>query len=924
MKQIFFILFFNFLYFGVAQESEPRISISIQNTALVTVIEEIEEKTDFHFYFIDQWLQGIKVTGDFRDTPVTEVIEKLLTNTEINFYVMDGSKVILTKNTLITDRLPENYFSKQEVVPENDENNITSGKNKVPQSLVVYQIKETNRARMITIGKEKPNDINATYNLRGTITGAEDGKPVSDLVLMVEGTGKGTTTDENGAYQLKLTKGPNIILTKGLGFKDTKTTVVIYSDGEYNLQLDESIESLDEVVVRSDYNKNVEDAHTGVITLDVENIKNIPLILGEEDIFKAALFMPGISTAGEGSAGYNVRGGKTDQNLILFDEGVIYNPAHFFGIFSAINPFSIGKATIYKGNIPVEYGGRLSSVFDIRSKKGNMKQISGEGSIGPVTGNLLLELPVVQDKSSIMVGGRATYSNWILRSLDDDRLKNSEASFFDLIGKFDQVINENNSIEATGYFSHDAYSVTRDSIYDYSNLMASLIWNHQFNTQNSLAVTLSHSGYGFGIAYDGLANNDFNLEYKNNESSLKIKMKSLLNEQHTLDYGLISKLYTIYPGKINPEGIDSEITALTIPKEKGLESALFLSDSYKFNDDLLFELGIRYSLYAALGPSTQRTYPDDAPKNSGTQTGMINYDNNEVIKTNGGPEVMASARYFLGEDFSVKASYNNTIQYIHTLSSNTTASPIDTWKLSDLNIEPQRSSQYSLGLYRNLDAGLYEISLEGYYKKQKNLLDYKVGAQLLLNEAIETEVLQGDGKAYGIELMLKKNEGKLNGWLAYSYSRSLIRLAGDFDEEIVNGGEYFATNYDKPHDLSIVANYKFTRRFSASANFVYQTGRPVTFPVGKYTYNNAEYVVYSDRNAYRIPDYYRLDLSFNMEGTHKIEKLAHSFWSFSIYNALGRNNPYSVFFVTEDGNIKAYQSSIFSIPVPTITYNFKF
>src|SRR5690606_36819612 len=323
------------------------------------------------------------------------------------------------------------------------------------------------------------------------------------------------------------------------------------------------------------------------------------------------------------------------------------------------------------------------------------------------------------------------------------------------------------------------------------------------------------------------------------------------------------------------------------------------------------------------GPSEQRIYEDNVPKSEGSLVTTQDYDKNEVIKTYGGPEVRVSARYFLMPDLSIKASYNNAYQYIHTLSNNTTSSPIDTWKLSDYNIKPARGTQYSLGLYKNFEENTYEVSLEGYYKRSQDILDFKVGAQLLLNETIETEVLQGEGEAYGVELLLRKS-GRLNGWIGYTYSRSFIKMDSPYAEERVNNGKYFPSNYDKPHDVSIVANYKFTRRYSISANFVYQTGRPVTYPVGRYTYNNAEYVFYSDRNAFRIPDYYRLDLGFNIEGSHKITQFVHSFWNFSIYDVLGRNNPYSVYFVTTDGEVKAYKTSIFSVPVPTITYNFKF
>lgn len=924
LKYTLLLLLFNLFCFGYAQDNRQNISLTFENANLAGVLENIEEKSNYQFFYLDHWVQDIRVSGDYQNTPVPQVLKGILKDTDIHFLIMDNNRVVLTKNNLVHDQLPDNFFRRKADQEVSSLTNPEPEKNNLPLSLLSTRENESLNTNVVRIGKENSDQGTNNFLLRGKVTDSNDGKPISDLALIVQESGKGTVTDVNGEYELILPTGKNTILTKGLGYQDTETTIIIYNHGIYNFQTAENIEALDEVVIQSNRNKNIEEALTGVTTIEVGKIKTMPLVLGEQDILKAAIAMPGITTAGEGAAGYNVRGGRIDQNLILLDEAVIYNPAHFFGIFSAINPFTTGKATIYKGNIPVEYGGRLSSVFDLKSKKGNMQKFTGEGSIGPVTSNLMLEVPLARDKSSVILGGRATYSDWILRTLDDEQLNNSEASFYDIIAKFDQVINEKNTLEATGYYSHDAFSITSDSIFDYSNALASLKWSHQFNNKNSLSLNLYNSTYRFGINYNGESNNDFDLNYQNNETGIKLKVRSVMNGKHSLNYGVVSKLYVVDPGKVTPGGADSDITALTIPREKASENAVFLSDSYKPNDKLLLDLGVRYSYFLALGPSTQRTYQENAPKNSGTQTGTEEYGNNEVIKTYGGPEARVAARYFLTPDFSVKASYNNALQYIHTLTNNTTASPTDTWKLSDLNIEPQRSSQFSLGLYKNLEGSIYEVSLEGYYKKQKHLLDYKVGAQLLMNEAIETEVLQGDGRAYGVEFLLKKNEGRLNGWFAYTWSRSFVRLDSEFDEEVVNGGKYFPSNYDKPHDLSIVTNYKFTKRFSASANFVYQTGRPVTFPVGKYYYNNSEYVAYSDRNKYRIPDYYRLDLSFNMEGNHKIKKLAHSFWSFSVYNVLGRNNPYSVFFVSEDGAVKAYQSSIFSIPVPTITYNFKF
>ncbi|MDH3323070.1 MAG: TonB-dependent receptor, partial [Flavobacteriaceae bacterium] len=776
----------------------------------------------------------------------------------------------------------------------------------------------------IRIGKENQHSRRARYTLSGHVKNNKTNEPIPNLVITVLNKNINTVTDFNGYYTLNIPVGENSLELKALGIENLKKKIVIYNDGVYNFNLAENLELLDEVLIDADKDKNVKEAITGITQIQVKDIKTIPLVLGERDVLKVATTLPGISTAGEGSSGFNVRGGKADQNLMLLDNAVIYNPTHFFGIFSALNPYTTGSLDIYKGSIPAEHGGRLSSVFDITTKNGSNTEFKGEGALGPVTSNLTLEIPVIKNKSALIVGGRATYSDWILKALDDESLQNSEASFYDAIVKYNHEINEDNSIETSGYYSKDVFSISSDSTYNYSNMLFSLKWHHNFNEKNKGSLILANSNYAFNIEFDGNANRNFDLGYKVQETEIKFLMHYSPNEKHRIDYGVSSKLYNNQPGNIKPKGPESIIVPTDIQKERALESALFISDNFNVNKNLLFNVGLRYSFYAYLGETSQNIYLEGLPKNEGTLVETKDYKKNEVVKTYGGPEVRASARYAFTPSFSIKASYNNNYQFTHTLTSNTTASPTDTWKLSDLNIKPQKANQYSFGLFKNLDGNSYELSLEGYYKQSKNILDYKVGADLLLNENIETEVLQGDGKAYGLEFLVKKNKGNLNGWLGYTYSRSLIKLDSKFNEERVNSGDYFPSNYDKPHDFSVVANYKLTKRYSFSMNFIYQTGRPVTYPIGNYVFNNSEYVFYSNRNEFRIPDYYRLDLGINIEGNHKIKKLAHSFWNISVYNVLGRNNPYSVFFVTENGDIKAYQSSIFSVPVPTITYNFKF
>ena len=915
LRCAFIVLIFSFLHVVQAQ-TDRTISIDFDRLKKIEIIELIEQKSNYSFFFVESWLDTVRTSGTYDKVPVETILNEIFENSSINFYISKDDKIILTQNNIIRSALPKNFFENEEVLIEEED---------APVLLVEdVNLNTTKRSELIRIGKERSASNRSRYVLRGVVRNQNTGRPIPNLVINVRNRNINTVTDSNGNYSLELPVGLNIIETKALGIEDTEKRVVLYNNGTLNFNLSETSELLDELVIQADQDRNVKEAITGVSQIKIEEIKTIPLVLGERDILKVATTLPGIKTAGEGSSGYNVRGGRTDQNLILLDDGIIYNPAHFFGIFSALNPFTTGDVKIYKGNIPSEYGSRLASVFDIKTKTSSTEKFSGEASIGPVTSNLTLETPIKNGKSSLMIGGRGTYSNWILRSLDNEELKGSKASFYDIVAKFNANIDEKNNITATTYYSNDEFSITSDSLYSYSNRLLSFAWRHQFNSKNNLKVLLANSEYKFNIEYEGDLNGNFDLGYKINETQIKLKMNYLHSDKHKFNYGLSTKLYAVNPGSRSPLDAQSIVDPLFIPKERALESALFVADDIEIDKNLSLNLGLRYSVFAFLGESTQRIYTEGLPRNEGTLEGTQSFGANEIVETYGGPEFRMSARYLLGEDFSIKAGYNSTYQYIHTLSNNTTVSPTDTWKLSDINIEPQRGQQVSLGLFKNIQNNNYELSLEGYYKKSKNILDYKVGANLLLNETIETEVLQGEGKAYGVEFLIKKNEGRLNGWLGYTYSRSFNKLDSEFAEERVNNGNFFPSNFDKPHDLNLVANYKLTDRFSLSTNFTYQTGRPVTYPVGNFILNGTERVFYSDRNKFRIPDYYRLDIGLNIEGNHKIKKFAHSFWNISVYNVLGRNNPYSVFFVTENNEIKAYKSSIFAIPVPTITYNFRF
>lgn len=917
MKRFLLLLFLS-LHTFVFSQNDNKLTIDVQDRTIEEVFEIIESNTNYRFYFIKDWIPEKRLSGNFENTDIENILDAVLDETVLNYFLLD-EKVIITENSIIYNDFSNGFFE-NESLP----NQIAEEQEETEEKAPIFYESTNEKVETVKIGRETGTLSKRKFVIKGRITERETNAPLSNVAIILGDGQTGTVSDIDGFYSLELPQGIHMLTTRSMGNTSVTKRVIIYNNGELDFSLGQNLEMLNEVVIESESDKNVRQAFAGVSQIKAQEIKTIPLVLGERDLLKVAATLPGISKAGEGSSGYNVRGGRADQNLILLDNAVIYNPNHFFGIFSALNPFTTGVVDIYKGTIPAKYGGRLSSVIDIKTKNGNSREFSGEGSIGPVTGNLSLEVPVVKEKSSLVLGARATYSDWILNSLDEESLKNSEASFYDVIAKYNHQIDAKNELNFTAYLSSDRFSITSDSLFAYKNRMFSVSYEKEFNRDLTGSLILSNSNYEFNIDYDSDFNNSFKSGFNINDFQLQAILDHRISSDHTLNYGVSSKFYSLIPGIIDPLGDDSLIESRELAKEQGLESAIFISDDFEISPDLTINGGLRFSVFNALGPDEVNIYDPGQPRSEASVISTQNYSNNEVVKTYSGLEYRLTGRYSILDDLSIKGGYSTTYQYIHTLSNNTTVSPTDIYKLSDFNVEPQKATQYSLGVFKNFNENMYELSLEGYFKQTEGIIDFKTGATLFLNENIETEILDGEGQSYGIEVLLRKNLGDLNGWLGYTYSRSLIKLDSPFETEVINNGDYFPSNFDKPHDFSAVLNYKFTKRFSVSSNLIYQTGRPVTVPIGKYDYNDSEFVVYSERNQYRIPDYYRLDLSLNIEGNHKIEKLAHSFWNISIYNVLGRNNPYSVFFVTEDGSVQAYQSSIFAVPIPTITYNFKF
>jgi hypothetical protein len=634
--------------------------------------------------------------------------------------------------------------------------------------------------------------------------------------------------------------------------------------------------------------------------------------------------LPGVQTVGEGSSGYNVRGGSADQNMIYMNKVPVYNSSHLFGFFTSFSPDIVKDFSLFKSNLPANYGGRLSSIFDISTRQGNVNRFSARGGISPITGHVAVEGPIVKEKSAFVLSARSTYSDWILKRLEDPELRNSNAAFYDLAATVTIEPDEKNLVKAFGYYSSDAFTLGATNEYAYSNAGGSINFKHRFGSRISGDFALVFGQYGFSTGNKELEAAAYSHDYRIDHYEIRADQTWLSRGRHKLSFGVNGIYYDLHRGLVEPYGEASLRYPVDLGMDRGVERAGYLSDEISLTQRFTLYLGLRYSSFLNLGPSDILTYHEGTSRNPGNVKDTLNFSAGKVTRSYTAPEPRISLTYLIGQNNSIKLSYNRIQQYIFMLSNTIAISPTDQWKLCDYHIRPPLVDQFSMGYYQDVpDVGV-SASAEIYYKQLANVVDYKDGADFIASPYTETQVVQGTEDAYGLELMIRKNTGKLNGWLAYSYSRSMMLFNNPVPGENINNGHPYPSNYDRPHNLGLVSNYKVSRRLSFSATMEYITGRPITYPISIYYQNGAEYLDYSDRNKYRIPDYFRLDLSVNLEGNLKKIKLAHSFWMLSIYNLTGRNNPYSVYFRNESGSINGYKLSIFGRPVITLSWNFKF
>ena len=881
MKKIVFSLLLGAMLGGSLQAQEVLELKRVELDSLVHFLRQ-EFQPDIYYVKDDAEQSTFSVSA-----PRQQFMEAAFSALREKGYVISsyGSARFILHSKSVFSSLPAGYF---------DEGRTLADDSGLKQYLAEQSAVVTFQNKIYEIGEPGAKTGGKAY-VSGHVRDVASGEPLTGVSVYDDRTGAYTVTDGAGFYRIALPVGDNQLNLSGYSLDDMHLTLKVWDDGVLDVVMKEKVLALTGAVISADAISHHRDAKMGIERVRMEVINKIPSAFGEGDIIKAVLTLPGVKSVGEASSGFNVRGGSTDQNLILFNDGTIYNPTHLFGIFSAFNPDVISEVELYKSSIPAEYGGRISSVLDVRGREGNANKIAGSLGIGLLTSRFHLEGPLAKGRTTFIIGGRTTYSNWMLNLLP----KNSEysgahASFSDVNASLTHKINEDNTLHAYAYWSRDGFGFSRDTSFRYSNLNASLKWRSRLSSRLNLTAVAGYDQYGAEL--DNTLGNNLKSGYRVRtgiqQGFAKATFRYAAGAAHNLTYGGQATWYHLQPGAMSPLYENSLVDNRSLDPQDALEPALFASDSWTVSPSFTVDAGVRLSGLMALNPS--KFYLD--------------------------PEFRISGKYSFRDNLSVKAGFNTMSQHIHLISNTSSISPIDTWQLCTDRVRPQTGWQAATGLYWTVGGGTVDISIEAYYKHTAHQLDYKSGASLLMNPRLPDYLVETYGRAYGVELMIKKTSGKLTGWLSYTYARSQLREMEDRGLETINGGAWYNAPHDKPHEVKLVGNYKFTHRYSLSVNLDYSTGRPVTLPIGHYYYAGGWRLAYTMRNTHRIPDYFRLDLAINIDPGHYLKRFTHMSWTIGVYNVTARKNAYSVFFEGE----KSYMLSIFACPIPYLNLNLKF
>lgn len=912
------LLFSSIFFVGgvlLSAQSDLQLDKNYDGLAFTDFCQQLEADHGIQTYFFPGWVKEIKVKQSDTPSPLDAVLRATFAETDYQYFIHSNGQIILTYGSRI---LPDINWIDQSDSESQDVNQDISGLAK----LSIQNQLENFETEWIVMGDPSSPEQKPKVTLNGYVSNEETGEPLEGVIVFIEGNNSGTLTDSLGYYEVSLPQGRYRAIFQSVGLKEASRRIQLFASGQLDIKLGPLILNIEEVVVRANKKASVEGVQMGVDALKTETIKELPSLLGEVDIVRSALLLPGVQTVGEFSSGINVRGGGADQNLVLLNGAPVFNASHLFGFSSSFSPDVIEGFELYKSTIPAKYGGRISSVLDIQMKEGDMDKWSIKGGISPVTSRVTVEGPIKRDQSSLIVSGRSTYSNWILSRLKNAAFRNSKANYSDFTAHYKTRIGQNDYLDISAYISNDVFKLNGDTTFGYQNKNASVNYRKAFGEKMFGTFSGIFSQYEFKVNSEEQPISSFDLSYRINYTEGRAHFSYAPTDKHQINFGSNIVLYQLDPGQIQPASSESVISPKELERERALEGSIYFSDEWTVSDDFSVNAGIRFTQYLYLGPQSVFNYLPNAARTEQNIIGTTTFGSGKIVQRYGGPEYRLSMRYSLDVNTSIKAAINRNRQYLSMLFNSATVSPTATWKLSDQHVLPQTGDQASLGIYRNFQDDQWELSLEGYYKKIQDMLDYKAGADLLLNDHLETEVVNGEGRAYGLEFLVKKNGRKLNGWLSYTYSKTRFRTQSSFSEDQINQGEWFPTNFDKPHDISFVSYYKMSRRLSFSTNLAYSTGRPITIPVAKYQFANGVRLQYSQRNEFRVPDYFRWDVSINLQGNHKKRKFAHNSWSLSVYNLTGRKNVYSIYFVSDGTDAQGYKLSIFGRPFLTLTYNF--
>jgi ferric enterobactin receptor len=782
--------------------------------------------------------------------------------------------------------------------------------------------------------QRNPATPSVTFSATGYVKDVKTGKPIQGANIVVLNVSKGYVTAKDGFYTVQLPPGNYILRFSHVGYRARQDTITLNKTLFREMLMEDDSKDLEEVVVTSEApDRNVRKIEIGVSQLSIKSIRRIPPLMGEVDIVRSLLLLPGVTTVGEGAPGYNVRGGSADQNLILFDDAPVFNSSHLMGFFSVFNPDVVSNVTLNRGGVAAAYGGRASSVLDVKIKEPDAEKWSVNGGIGIISSRVAVEGPIIKNRLSFLVAARASFNDFLFK-IAPPNLRGTKANFYDLTTKFKYQPNEKNTITLTGYLSKDIFKLASDSLsgqeinasstqFNYQTMNAVLRWNYFMSKQLNLATAVILSRYKADLSSPD-SSNAFQLQSGVWHKQIKSDLTFTPNETHQWQVGVSAIDYLLQPNTRIP-GPYSNVLPVDLDRERAYELAAYIQDEWKLNTNVALVAGLRYSELLNRGPASVRTYQENGPKQDETVTSTQTYAAGKIYHSTGGLEPRLAIRWSVGEGKAIKAGYSRLRQYIQQVTNTTAALPTSRWHLSDQYTKPVIADQWSLGYFRNTADNAIEASGEVYYKTITNAIDYRDGAELQLAKAVETQIVQGSGQAYGLEGLLRKNKGRWTGFMSYTFARTFLTMNSPYADERVNNGNPYPANYDKPHTLNVLATYRPSTWFSMSLNFTYSTGRPTTQPAAIARVGGILVPIYIDRNQQRVPDYHRLDFSMTFEQNPLKKKRNQSSWVFSVYNVYAHKNAYSIFYKLSPASASdAYKLSIFGTAFPSLTYNFKF